>query len=40
MYGNKVRDQIAWKRVRDGSRGSLKSEIKLEDHYRMKVNKF
>ena len=24
--------QIVWKRVRDGARGSLKSEIKLEDH--------
>ena len=25
-------DQIVWKRIRDGARGSLKSEIKLEDH--------
>ena len=31
-YGNKVRDQIVWKRVRDGALGSLKSEIKLKDH--------
>ena len=30
-YGNKVRDQITWKRVRDGARGSLKSEMELED---------
>ena len=27
-YGNKVRDQIVWKRVRDGARGSLKNESK------------
>ena len=29
---NKVKDQIVWKRVRDGARGSLKSEMELEDH--------
>ena len=32
--------QIVWKRVRDGDRGSLKSEMELKDHQRMKVNKF
>ena len=39
-YGNKVRDQIVWKQVRDGAQGSLKneprrslkSEMELEDH--------
>ena len=31
MYGNKVRDQIEWKQVRDGAQGSLKSEMELKE---------
>ena len=26
-----------WKQVRLGAQGSLKSEMELEDHYRMKI---